>query len=142
MSKRTVFTSAIVLSLFASAALALAVDLQRIAPGDVNMFIGAEVHGAAQADLGVVSQVNPGLGLVAISGKHGEFAVVHVSLLRRDGPQIYAPTLNVGHIEQISREHWAFTDMVAVAKPTMTPSITVIEEQPFVESPRDNLPPQ
>ena len=97
-----------------------------------------EVHGAAYADLGVVSQADSNLGLIGLSGKHGEFAVLHTSLLRRDGLQMFAPSLNVGHIAEISSDHWASTDLVAVAK---RPTIT-IEEQPYVEEPRDEVPPQ
>jgi hypothetical protein len=137
MRTRTSLLSLLLLPVFAAAP--ASAELAAIAPQDVNMFVGVEVHGAAHADLGVVTEADPNLGLVAISGKHGEFAVVHISLLRRDGMQIYAPTLNAGYIGQISDEHWAFTDMVAVAKPTMTPSITVTE-QPFVEQRRDQLP--
>jgi hypothetical protein len=137
MKMRTQLVSALLLSA-AIAAPAWAYDLRRVDAQDLNHFIGMEVHGAAQADLGVVSEVDSNLGLVGLAGKHGEFAVLHTSLLRRNGLQMYAPTLTVGHIAEISSDHWAFSDTVAVAKP-MTPSI-IIDEPPYVEEPKSDLP--
>src|SRR5262249_46526279 len=51
-------------------------------PQDLNHFVGMELHGMAFADLGVIGQVDRRAGLVALNGKHGEFAVLHTSLLR------------------------------------------------------------
>src|SRR6185312_12087195 len=112
-----------------------------VAAQDLSRFIGSDVLGAANADLGVVSQVDTNLGLIGLAGKNGEFATLHVSLLRRDGLRLFAPTLNVGYIVEISTHLWSQPELVAVAKPTMTPTVTIME-RPFIEQPKDQLAPQ
>jgi len=67
--------------------------------GDLNGLQNSVVYGRAYADLGTVSQVDANAGVVGISGKHGEFAIVSMSLLGRDGKRLRAPTLTTGDIK-------------------------------------------
>jgi hypothetical protein len=139
MKSRTQFLFLLFLSAaFASPASA---DPRPVAAQDLSRFIGTDVLGAANADLGVVSEVDTNLGLIGLAGKNGEFATLHVSLLQRDGLRLFAPTLNVGYIVEISTHLWSQPELVAVAKPTMTPTVTVME-RPFIEQPKDQLTPQ
>ncbi len=137
MKKRTQLLSLLLLSAAVAAPASAERIMNPVAAQDLNRFIGSEVHGAAHADLGVVSQADSRLGLIALTGKHGEFAVLHTSLLKRDGLQMFAPGLNVGHISQISMNRLSRQNTVAVAK---TPTIT-IEEPPFTVEPYNDLPP-
>ena len=137
MKKSTMFLPLLLLSAAAAAPASAERVLMPVAAQDLNRFIGMEIHGAAHADLGVVSQADRRLGLIALAGKHGEFAVLHTSLLKRDGLQIYAPSLNVGHIAMISMDRMSRSGVVAVAR---TPEIN-IEEAPFVIEPYRDLPP-
>jgi hypothetical protein len=116
-------------------------ELQSVAAQDLSRFVGLSVRGAANANLGVVTTVDTNLGLIGLAGKYGQFATLHISVLKRDGLQLVAPALNVAHISEISLHVWARPGLVAVARPTMTPTITV-EEPPYIEQPRDQLSPQ
>jgi len=116
-------------------------ELQSVAAQDLSRFMGLSVRGAANVDLGVVSSVDTNLGLIGVSGKYGQFATLHVSVLKRDGLQLVAPALHVGHISEISMHIQSRPGLVAVARPNLTPTITV-EERPYIEQTKDQLPPQ
>jgi hypothetical protein len=139
MTPRTQLPSLLLLLL--GVATPASAELQSVEAQDLGRFMGLSVRGDANADLGVVSSVDTNLGLIGLSGKYGQFATLHVSLLKRDGLKLFAPTLNVGHITEISTHIWSSPGLVAVARPTLTPTITV-EERPYVEQPKDQLPPQ
>jgi len=94
---------------------------------ELSHFVGTDVIGRANVDLGVVDTVDPRLGLIAMRGKHGEFAVLHTSLLKRDGFRMFAPELSVGDIAQISMDRAEWPHAVAVAKASIP---TIIREEP------------
>jgi hypothetical protein len=70
-----------------------------VAAGDLHEFIGLPVYGRAYADLGTVSQVDTDAGVIGISGKYGEFAIVSTSMLAREGKRLRAPLLTVGDVK-------------------------------------------
>ena len=69
---------------------------------DLNQFIGRNVFGPAQANLGVVSAIDRNNGIIVIIGRHGEHARLSVSLLTWDGTILYASSLTAGDIKQVS----------------------------------------
>src|SRR3954471_3081447 len=71
--------------------------LQPIAAEDLDQFIGWTVFGEARAPLGVVSQVDLKAGIIGVVGRHGEFTLMHISVLARAGITLRAPTVSIGN---------------------------------------------
>lgn len=74
---------------------------------DLNHFIGQDLYGLGHADLGVVSSVNPDTGVIGVTGKHGEFALISGTMLAHDGWTLYAPGLTAGDLKEASEAQWA-----------------------------------
>ena len=68
---------------------------------NLNSFIGQTLFGVARAPLGTVTQVDPYAGVVAVAGRHGEFALISASMMLPDGPNLWAP-LTYGDIKVAS----------------------------------------
>ena len=100
--KKTLIIASLVLLASASVVPALATQFDPVAPEDLNQFSGVPVLGRANANLGVVSAVDPIAGIVGIAGRHGEFAYVSTSMLGRDGARLHAPTMTTGDIKLAS----------------------------------------
>jgi hypothetical protein len=69
---------------------------------ELNRFIGSNLKGTAQSNLGIVSAANRDSGTVAVVGRHGELATVHTSMLTRAGMKLQAPTVSRGDIAMAS----------------------------------------
>ena len=89
---------------------------------DLNQFIGRNLFGFANANLGVVSAANRNSGIVGIVGRHGEYARLSASLLARDGVVLYAPSLTAGDIKAASDANLSRPGTVLAA-----PHVIVIE---------------
>ena len=71
-------------------------------PINLNNFVGQNVFGAAHANLGTVSRVDPYRGVIALTGRYGEYALISMSLLIPNGLSLRAPTLSQGDIKYAS----------------------------------------
>lgn len=69
---------------------------------DLNQFIGRNLFGRGHANLGVVSAADRYNGVIGVTGRHGEFALISGTLLTRDGLTLYAPALTAGDIKVAS----------------------------------------
>jgi hypothetical protein len=69
---------------------------------NLNAYIGRNLFGLANANLGVVSAVDPFAGVVGVTGTHGEYALISASMLTHDGLTLDAPTLSAGDIKAAS----------------------------------------
>ena len=127
MKKRTMFLSLLLLSAAVAAPASAERILKPVAAKDLSRFVGTTVYGRAHANIGVVSQVDRKRGLIAVAGKRGDFAVLHTSLLARDGMRMFAPQLSVGQMASISAKRASRPTLVAMAK---TPSV-IVEEGPY-----------
>ena len=76
--------------------------LQPVEPQVLDQFIGWTVYGEARAPLGVVSKVDHKSGVIGLVGRHGEFALMHTSVLARNGMILHAPTVSVGDVARAS----------------------------------------
>lgn len=74
---------------------------------DLNQFVGRNVFGFAQTNLGVVTIANQTKGIIGVIGRHGEYARISASLLTRNGMILYAPDLTAGDIKIISQANFA-----------------------------------
>lgn len=124
--RKLLVAAALFASLNAASATAATV-LQPVDSADLTHFVGSEALGRGGIRLGVVDQVDPRLGLVALTDRHGDFAVIHKSLLMKEGKRIFAPTLTIADISRISMDRTEWPDAVAVAKKSVA---TVIREEP------------
>ena len=70
--------------------------------GDLSELQNSVVYGSGYANLGTVTQIDAAAGVVGIAGRHGEFAIVSMSLLGREGKRLRAPTLTTGDIKLAS----------------------------------------
>jgi hypothetical protein len=70
--------------------------LKPVATEDLDQFIGSTVFGQARAPLGVVSQADLTAGVIGVVGRHGEFTLMHISVLARNGVTLRAPTVSIG----------------------------------------------
>jgi hypothetical protein len=124
--KTTVFLAAALASAaFAAPSLAQVVVQESIVTQintDLNQFIGTNLFGLANANLGVVSAANPYTGVIGVTGRHGEYALISGSMLTHDGTTLYAPALSVGDIKIASEAQWAHPGSVLAA-----PHVIVIE---------------
>jgi hypothetical protein len=89
---------------------------------DLDQFIGRNLFGVAHANLGVVSAANPYTGVIGVTGRHGEYALISGSMLTHDGMTLYAPTLTVGDIKLASEAQWAHPGAILAA-----PHVIVVE---------------
>jgi len=102
MRTRTMLlASSLLLALAGHAANALP-TLQSVEPQDLGQFVGWTVVGQARAPLGVVSQVDRSSGIIGVTGRHGEFALLHTSVLARNGIELRAPTISAGDFNMAS----------------------------------------
>ncbi len=69
-----------------------------LAPHDLDHFVGQNLFGIGHIRLGVVSAVDPSTGVIAVVGRHGEFARVSSSLVLRDGLNLWAPNLTLSTV--------------------------------------------
>jgi hypothetical protein len=76
--------------------------LTRLGPENLSSVIGDTVLGAANANLGVVSRVDPATGTITVTGRHGEVAHISSSWAGRDGLFLRAPALTAGDIAMAS----------------------------------------
>jgi len=91
------------LSLLSAAALPAAAEtLAPVGSESLDQFIGTNLFGHAYANLGVVSQADLHSGVIGLSGPYGEFALIHTSMLARNGLTLRAPALTVGDIRRAS----------------------------------------
>jgi hypothetical protein len=72
--------------------------LTRLGPDNLNSVVGDTVLGAANANLGVVSRVDPATGTITVTGRHGELANISSFWAGRDGLFLRAPALTAGDI--------------------------------------------
>lgn len=91
---------------------------------DLNQFIGRNLFGFAHANLGVVSSADRFNGIIGLTGRHGEFALISGTLLTNDGLTLFAPTLTAGDIRVASNAQYARPGSVLTA-----PSVLIIEPQ-------------
>lgn len=89
-----------------------------VASYEVSKFIGTTLKGRAMAPLGVVSAADRKSGFLAVAGMHGERAIIHASLLQRNGTRLMAPQLTRADIRRVSG-----TNRGLIAKPEV-----IIEE--------------
>jgi hypothetical protein len=109
MTTRTALLASSLLLLIGNAAQALPTlqpgsdpSLQPVAGEDLDQYVGWTVFGAARAPLGVVSKVDLKAGVIGVVGRHGEFALMHTSVLKRNGIELRAPTITFGEFAQAS----------------------------------------
>jgi len=124
MGKPVLIASSLLLSL-AVVAPAIAREMEPLSPVNLNELQNRVVFGRAYANLGTVTQVDPDAGVVGIAGRHGEFAIVSMSLLGWDGMRVFAPTLTVGDIK--------FASDIQLAQPRATlvaPQVIIRERAP------------
>jgi hypothetical protein len=76
--------------------------LQPVAGEELNQFVGWTLFGEAHAPLGVVSKYDLNAGVIGVVGRHGEFALLHISVLKRNGIELWAPTITFGEFAQAS----------------------------------------
>jgi hypothetical protein len=76
--------------------------LEPVAAQDLDEFIGSTVLGQARAPLGVVSSADRGAGVIGLVGRHGEFTLMHISVLKRNGMILRAPTVSIGDFNHAS----------------------------------------
>ena len=102
MKTRTaLLASSLLLFIWGEAANALP-TLQSVAGKDLDQFAGFTVIGEARVPLGVVSKIDKKAGVIGVTGRHGEFALMHISVLGRYGFDLYAPTINAGDFKMAS----------------------------------------
>ncbi len=65
-----------------------------VASYEVSKFIGTTLKGRAMAPLGVVSAADRKSGFLAVAGMHGERAIIHASLLQRNGTRLMPPPID------------------------------------------------
>lgn len=92
---------------------------------DLNQFIGRNLFGWGHANLGVVSAADRDNGVIGLTGRFGEFALISGSLLTHDGATLYAPTLTAGDIKLASNAQLARPGTILTA-----PSVQIIEPPP------------
>jgi hypothetical protein len=92
---------------------------------DLNQFIGRNLFGFGHANLGVVSAADRDAGVVGVTGRFGEYAVISGTLLTHDGLTLYAPTLTAGDIKLTSEMHRANPRSMLTA-----PHVLIIEPPP------------
>lgn len=92
---------------------------------DLNQFIGRNLFGLGHANLGVVSSADRFNGIIGLTGRHGEFALISGTLLTNDGLTLFAPTLTAGDIRQASNAQYAHRGSVLTA-----PHVLIIEPPP------------
>src|SRR6266566_7855843 len=78
------------------------ITVTEIRAPDLNHYVGRILFGAGEANLGVVSTANPYTGVIGVTGRHGEFAMIDASVLTHDGWTLHAPTLTAGDIKVAS----------------------------------------
>ena len=100
-TKTTLLASSLLLMIAGSAAQALP-TLQPVAGEDLDQYVGWTVFGEAHVPLGVVSQVDLNAGVIGVTGRHGEFALLHTSVLKRNGIELRAPTITFGEFAHAS----------------------------------------
>lgn len=92
---------------------------------DLNQFIGRNLFGWGHANLGVVSAADRYAGVIGVTGRFGEFALISGTLLTHDGLTLYAPTLTAGDIKLASNAQFAGPGSVLGA-----PNVLIIEPPP------------
>src|SRR5438105_14221970 len=97
--KYSMLISTLLLAVSAAATPAPAQDVVRevtvteiLAP-DLNHYVGHTLFGWGEANLGVVSTANAERGIIGVTGRHGEFAMISASMLTHDGWTLHAPAL-------------------------------------------------
>jgi hypothetical protein len=76
--------------------------LQPVTGEELNQYVGWTVFGEAHVPLGVVSKYDLKAGVIGVVGRHGEFALLHTSVLMRNGIELRAPTVTFGEFAQAS----------------------------------------
>ena len=99
--------------------------LRPVAAQDLDQFIGSTVFGQARAPLGVVSKVDMKAGIVGLVGRHGEFTLMHTSVLARNGMTLRAPTVSIGNFVHASN-----ANLVRPGSTLIYPHV-IVEEPPF-----------
>jgi hypothetical protein len=102
MTTRTALLASSLLFLIAGNAAHALPTLQPVAGEDLDQYVGWTVFGEARAPLGVVSKVDRKAGVIGVVGRHGEFALMHISVLKRNGIELRAPTITFGEFAQAS----------------------------------------
>lgn len=126
--KTTMLTTTAVLASAAFATPGLAQEVVQetivteVTTTDLNHFIGTNLFGLANANLGVVSAADPYMGVIGVTGRHGEYALISASMLTHDGATLYAPALAAGDIKMASEAQWGRPGSVLTG-----PHVIVIE---------------
>lgn len=89
---------------------------------DLNHYVGSTLFGWGEANLGVVSSANPITGVIGVTGRHGEFAMISSDMLTHDGWRLHAPTLTAGDIKVASEAQFANPAAILLA-----PHVIVVE---------------
>ena len=89
---------------------------------NLNAFVGSTLFGFGHANLGVVTTASSARGVIGVTGRHGEFALISVFLLTHDGLKLYAPTLTTYDIKVASDANFARLGTVLAA-----PHVIVVE---------------
>lgn len=92
---------------------------------DLNQFIGRNLFGWGHANLGVVSAADRYAGVIGVTGRFGEYALISGTLLTHDGLTLYAPTLTAGDIKLASNAQYAHAGSVLTA-----PQVIIVEPPP------------
>jgi hypothetical protein len=119
--RKTLLASSLLLSLAANGAHALP-QYQPVASEDLSRFVGKAVLGEALTPLGVVTAVDEQAGVVGVVGPHGEFALMHTSVLARNGLELRAATISIGELNVASKANSARRGSTLIA-----PHVTVNE---------------
>jgi hypothetical protein len=100
MMLTTVFGLAVTVAtpVFAQDAVREFVFAERAAP-DLNHYVGSTLFGFWYANLGVVTAANAETGVIALTGRHAEFALISSSMLTDAGGVLRAPDLTPGDIK-------------------------------------------
>lgn len=89
---------------------------------NLNRFIGRNLFGWGHANLGVVSAADADSGVIGLTGRFGEYALISGTLLTHNGLTLYAPTLTAGDVKVASEAQRAHPGTVLTA-----PSVQIIE---------------
>lgn len=95
-----------------------AIGMQPVSATSITHYVGDEVYGADDEDLGIVSDVDPNRGLVGVWSNDDNFVVLHVSMLEHEGDQLHAPQISIGDFDKYAAERLENPDLVVIKRGT------------------------
>lgn len=88
----------------------------------LDRYVGRTLFGLGKANLGVVNTADPYTGIITVSGRYGEYALISASMLTHDGLTLSAPTLTAGDIKVASDANLAHPGAIL-----SSPHVIVVE---------------